>query len=228
MIRCDHGLVVGQEQSTPARCFFEFVYFSNVASEFDGHGVWEVRRRLGLKLALNERQRYPDPCVVPVPDSGIAAAEAFADHLQIPLVSALFRNRQADRTFIREGGQDEKYTIIEDAIRDRNVFLIDDSIVRGNTLNHLVPRLKKLAKTVHVRVTCPPITHACRYGINITGAGAIAIQEADSLRFLEPKELDWMPGLCKACVTGEYPNEQQSSRSGVHTPLGIGDNQPEA
>jgi amidophosphoribosyltransferase len=230
IIRCDTGKVVKfLDTPPPSRCFFEFVYFANVAGEFDGKGIWEVRRSLGRKLAMRETNRYPYSTVVPVPDSGIAAAEAFAEYLDIPITSALFRNRQADRTFIREGGQQDKYTIIPDAIRGLDIFLIDDSIVRGKTLNHLVPRLLEAgAKSVHVRVTCPPITHACRYGINITEAGAKSIRGANSIRFLEPEELDWMPGMCKACVTGVYPNEQQSSRSGVYTSLGSCNDQPEA
>jgi amidophosphoribosyltransferase len=188
-----------------ARCFFEMVYFSSVESHFDGHGVWETRRRLGYLLA--EREDVEADVVVPVPDSGIAAAQAMSEQLGVPLRSAIYRDRYAERTFINEGGQREKYRIIPQAILGKRILLVDDSIVRGHTLNHLVPQLQQFASEVHVRVTCPPITHACPYGIRITGKGAHTIEKADSVRFLEPDDVDIFDGTCRACVTGAYPIE---------------------
>lgn len=204
VIDCSNGKVVFTIPiSTLARCFFEYVYFSNVSSEFDGLSVYSVRRLLGEKLAKAED--VSADIVMPVPDSGIAASEAFAEYLCLPCRSGIFRNRNSDRTFISENGVDSKYNIIPDAIDGTRVFLIDDSIVRGKTLNQLVPKLKQYALEIHVRVTCPPIRHACKYGINITGPGVKTIKGADSVRFLSVDDLDWTNGLCKACVSGFYP-----------------------
>jgi amidophosphoribosyltransferase len=138
--------------------------------------------------------------IVPVPDSSIAAAEALSAKTGIPVVSAIVRNRYSDRTFIAECGFNAKYTLIPDAIRGKKIILVDDSIVRGHTMRVLVPKLKKLAKAVHVRVTFPPIRHACRYGIRIDGPGCWDVPEADSLEFLDEKHFSG----CLACVNGVY------------------------
>lgn len=186
-----------------ARCFFEYVYFSSVQSQFDGLGVWSARRTLGKILA--GREDVEADMVVPVPHSGIAAAQAMAEELKIPLRSGIYRDRYAERTFINEGGQDSKYRLIPDALHGK-ILLVDDSIVRGHTLNCLVPKLQQYVDEVHVRVTCPKITHPCKYGINITEAGVHDIPSADSVRFLEPDDVEIFPGgMCRACVTGEYP-----------------------
>lgn len=198
------GEVLSRFPARFARCFFEYVYFSSVQSEFDGRDIYSTRRNLGTLLAQRETQRDAD-AIVPIPDTGIAAAEAMAQAIGIPFRMALYRDRYAERTFIVEGGCATKYHIIPEALRGK-IILVDDSIVRGNTLNYLVPRIKQYADEVHVRVTCPPITHRCRYGINITGAGAHTIEAADSVRFLTPGDMEIIPGeMCRACVTGAYP-----------------------
>lgn len=197
------GKVLSRLPMSPARCFFEWVYFSSVQSEFAGHDVWSVRRHLGEVLA--ERENVIADMVVPVPDSGVAAAQAMAQKLHLPFQMAIYRDHYAERTFINEAGFHSKYRLIPKALHGR-ILLVDDSIIRGNTLNFLVPRLKEYADEVHVRVTCPPITHCCRYGIHITGAGAHTIEAADSVRFLTPDDMEIIPGeMCRACVTGAYP-----------------------
>lgn len=211
-VRCDTGVIRRFLPQKPARCFFEWVYFSSVESEFDGLSVYEIRRRLGIRLA--EREEVAADVVVPVPDSGIAASEAMAEVLGLPCRAGMYRDRYAERTFINETGFGDKYRVIPEALFGK-VLLVDDSIVRGNTLNHLVPILKRYCDEVHVRVTCPKITDACRYGIRIGGKGAHDIPSADSVRFLEVNDLDWTGGLCKACVTGEYPDELEDNRCDV-------------
>ena len=178
-----------------SKCCFEDVYFSHVAS----HGVWNRRRDLGRLIQLPSTT-YGIDAIVPVPESSIAAAEALAHYRSIPLVSAIVKNRYSERTFIAEKGSEEKYTIIGDAIKDRHIVLVDDSIVRGVTMQSLVPRLKKYAKSVHVRVTFPKINYACRYGIRIEGEGCHDIPEADSVEFLDPIHFSG----CKACIDGVY------------------------
>jgi len=197
------GRVLSRLPVEPARCFFEWVYFSSVQSKFAGHDIWSVRQRLGEILA--EREDVEADMVVPVPDTGIAAAQAMAQKLQLPLQMAIYRDRYAERTFINESGFHSKYKLIPKALHGR-ILLVDDSIIRGNTLNFLVPRLQEYADEVHVRVTCPPITHCCRYGINITEAGVHTIEAANSVRFLTPDDMEIIPGeMCRACVTGTYP-----------------------
>lgn len=176
----------------PTPCCFEDVYFSHIASE----GVWNRRSYLG---ALVDVPPGVD-AIVPVPESSIAAAESLARTTKVPVVSAIVKNRYAERTFIAEEGFDAKYTLIADAIKGKRIVLLDDSIVRGNTMAALVPRLKQYAREVHVRVTFPQIKYACRYGVRIDGPGCGEVEGADSLEFLDPK---YFSG-CRACVDGVY------------------------
>jgi amidophosphoribosyltransferase len=184
------------EKPNPTPCCFENVYFSHVASD----GVWDKRRQLGKNIEIPAQTDV----IVPVPESAIAAAEACAAYNQLPMVSAVVRNRYSERTFIAEGGFEAKYTIISDAIRDKKIVLVDDSIVRGHTMKTLVPLLKAFAAEVHVRVTFPQIKYPCKYGIRITGAGCYEIPEADSLQFLPT----WHFSGCKACVDGVYLSKE--------------------
>jgi len=160
-----------------AHCFFEWVYFSNVASEMDGSTVYMTRARSGKLLAEKECQPIStDDCiVVPVPDTAKAAADAYAYGLGIPCVEGLMRNRYVGRTFIqgsesREASVGRKYTPLTSVLEGKRVFLVEDSIVRSTTLRSLVDQIfkKGRAKEVHVRVACPPIVAPCFYGIDMS------------------------------------------------------------
>ncbi len=159
-----------------AHCFFEWVYFSNVASEMDGCGVYTARNASGKRLAEMEDQPIDDNCiVVPVPDTAKAAADAFAYKLHIPCVEGLMRNRYVGRTFIqgnatRGSSAKNKYTPLPKVLEGKRVFLLEDSIVRSTTLKVLADQILRRgrAKEVHVRVACPPIIAPCFYGIDMS------------------------------------------------------------
>jgi len=159
-----------------ARCFFEWVYFSNVASTIDDSGVYVARARLGERLAEMEDQRIDDSyIVVPVPDTAKAAADAFAYKLGIPSAEGLIRNRYIGRTFIEPGTTrtrkaEGKYTPLRSVLAGRKVFLVEDSIVRSTTLRALAQHMKRRGKArqIHVRVACPPIVAPCFYGIDMS------------------------------------------------------------
>ncbi|HYW79973.1 MAG TPA: amidophosphoribosyltransferase, partial [Thermoguttaceae bacterium] len=159
-----------------AHCFFEWVYFSNVASTMDGQSVYLARKALGEELAeVEEVPIDEDTVVVPVPDTSKAAADAMAYKLQVPSVEGLIRNRYSGRTFI-EGGDSRKskaqtkYTPLRDILEGKRVLLVEDSIVRGTTLKALVQRMRELGKPkeIHIRVACPPIIGPCFYGIDMS------------------------------------------------------------
>jgi len=164
------------ESRRKAHCFFEWIYFSNVASEMDGSGVYITRSRSGEKLATMEDQEINGDCVVvPVPDTAKAAADAYAYQLGIPCVEGLMRNRHVGRTFIqssstRNSSVSNKYTPLPSVMAGKRVFLVEDSIVRSTTLRSLVEHIRKRgrAKEVHVRVACPPIIAPCFYGIDMS------------------------------------------------------------
>jgi amidophosphoribosyltransferase len=217
-----------------ARCFFEWVYFSNVASQIDGLGVYPSRAAAGKVLAERETEVIDEDCVVvPVPDTAKAAADAFAYHLRIPCMEGLIRNRYVGRTFIQSGetrikSANSKYTPLPSVLQGKRVFVIEDSIVRSTTLKVLVEQLR-------VRVACPPIVAPCFYGIDMSTldelfapkflggryrgklsekelAEMAKVLEVDSLRYLDVADMAPTIGckeesLCLSCVTGVYPTE---------------------
>ena len=164
-----------------AHCFFEWVYFSNVASSIDGSDVYTARARLGERLAELEDQRAgEDTVVVPVPDTAKASADAYAYKMGVRSVEGLIRNRYIGRTFIQPGttrseAARNKYTPLPAVLEGKRMFLIEDSIVRSTTLAALVSQLRRRgrAREVHVRVACPPIVAPCFYGIDMSTLGEL-------------------------------------------------------
>ena len=163
-----------------AHCFFEWIYFANVASTLDDRSVYLSRTRLGEELARIERAdgQVPldnDTIVVPVPDTSKAAADAMAFQLKIPVREGLIRNRYTGRTFI-EGGEQRrqaaeiKYTPLREVMDGKRIFLVEDSIVRSTTMKVLLSRIRQRggAREIHVRVACPPIVAPCFYGIDMS------------------------------------------------------------
>ncbi len=160
----------------PAHCFFEWIYFANVASTLDDCSVYLSRANLGKELAtLEDVPLDEDTIVVPVPDTAKAAADAMAYALQLPSVEGLMRNRYVGRTFI-EGSADRvtkvrvKYTPLPEVLHGKRVLLVEDSIVRSTTMRALVKEIRERggAREIHLRVACPPIIAPCFYGIDMS------------------------------------------------------------
>jgi amidophosphoribosyltransferase len=168
------------EARNTAHCFFEWIYFANVASTLDEKSVYLSRTNLGRELGHQERELnlfdYKDgnTIVVPVPDTGKAAADGMAYELGIPSVEGLIRNRYVNRTFIESGNRADKvrqkFTPLREVMAGKRVLLVEDSIVRSTTLTHLINFVKQQggAEEVHVRVACPPILAPCFYGIDMS------------------------------------------------------------
>lgn len=166
-------------KQTPSHCFFEWVYFANVASSLDDRSVYLSRSALGRELAEQELRKNrviidEDTIVVPVPDTAKAAADAMAHFLKIPSVEGLMRNRAVGRTFIEGANRAErvrlKYTPLREVLKDKKVLLVEDSIVRSTTMQALLNHIRERggAKEIHVRVACPPIIAPCFYGIDMS------------------------------------------------------------
>ncbi len=221
-----------REQYAPARdrahCVFEHVYFSRPDSIVFGRAVQESREMLGRLLA-RECPAEAD-VVVPVPDSGVAAAIGYADESGIPFRHALIRNHYVGRTFIepsqaiRDFGVKLKLNPVRHLLEDRSVVLVDDSIVRGTTSRKIVRMVRSAgAREVHVRISCPPTVSPCFYGVDTpTKNELIAANntveeirrfiEADSLGYLSLASLRKAVGddaheYCYACYTGNYPTD---------------------
>lgn len=159
-----------------AHCFFEWIYFANVASTLDDRSVYLTRAALGRELArLEDVPTDPGTIVVPVPDTAKAAADAMAYALGLPSVEGLMRNRYLGRTFIEGTASREKkvrlkYTPLPEVLQGKRVLLVEDSIVRSTTMRALVKEIRERggAREIHLRVACPPIIAPCFYGIDMS------------------------------------------------------------
>jgi len=214
------------EKTTHSLCVFEFIYFARPDSIISDRSVYSVRLALGRQLA---REHPADAdVVVPIPDSGFPATIGYAQEAGLPLEMGLIRNHYVGRTFIepeqsiRHFGVKIKLNAVRDVLRDKRVIMVDDSIVRATTGRKIVKMIRDGgAKEIHARISSPPITHPCFYGIdtplkNELIASTHTVDEvsthvtASSLGYLSLEGLkecvgDDNSGFCYACFTGEYP-----------------------
>lgn len=214
-------------------CIFEYIYFARPDSHVEGKSVYEMRKKIGAVLAKEA------PCdadlVVPVPDSGVPAALGFAEASGLPFELGIIRNHYVGRTFIeptqkiRHLGVKRKHNANRGIVEGKRIVLVDDSIVRGTTSRKIVEMMRQAgASEVHMRISAPPITHGCFYGIDtpsredlLASSHSVAqIAEfigVDSLAFISDDGLysamgetgrnKAAPQYCDACFTGEYPVE---------------------
>ena len=210
----------------PAHCSFEHVYFSRPDSIVFGRPVAQSREQMGRLLAC-EHPVEAD-VVVPVPDSGEAAAIGYASESGIPYRKALIRNHYVGRTFIepsqaiRDFGVKLKLNPVRHLLEGKRVILVDDSIVRGTTSRKIVRMVRNAgAREVHVRISCPPTVSPCYYGVDTPSQEELIAAnnslkqiedfiEADSLAYLSLDALrtsvqDTEHHFCYACYTGKYP-----------------------
>ncbi len=209
----------------PRFCIFEHVYFARPDSIFGGSSVYQVRKRLGRQLAMEGP--VDADIVIPVPDSGVPAALGFSEASGILFEMGLIRNHYVGRTFIepqqsiRHFGVKIKLNVVRDVVEGKRVVVVDDSIVRGTTGRKIIKMIRDAgAKEIHVRVSSPPTTHPCFYGIDtplrrdLIGA-THTLEEinryltSDSLAYLSAEGLHaCVPnegkGYCDACFTGDY------------------------
>jgi amidophosphoribosyltransferase len=212
----------------PKLCIFEMIYFARPDSWVNEESLYSYRKRLGKQLA--KESFHAADIVIGVPDSGIPAAIGFSEATGIPYAEGLIKNRYVGRTFIqptqemRESGIRMKLNPLRDVLNGKRVIVIDDSIVRGTTSRKLVKALRDAgAAEVHMRISSPPVTHPCFYGIDtdtqdqlIAATKSVAEIAAqigvDTLAYLswegmltstnrDPKS------FCSACFTGDYPVE---------------------
>ena len=198
IIIVDGKIEIQQFADKPGRahCFFEWIYFANVASTLDERGVYTTRTELGKEMAEQELKTKlieidDNTIVVPVPDTSKAAADSMAFHLKVPSREGLIRNRYSGRTFIESSQETRaqkakiKYTPLREVLEGRRVILVEDSIVRSTTMKALLKRIREEggAREIHVRVACPPIVAPCYYGIDMS-----TIQQLFAPNFFPPGE----------------------------------------
>jgi amidophosphoribosyltransferase len=209
-------------------CLFEFVYFARPDSNLLGQTVHATRQEMGRMLA---RQSPIDADItVPVPESGIPAAQGFAQVSGVPYTDGLVKNRYVGRTFIepaqamRDRGVRMKLNAMPGVIRGKRVVLVDDSIVRGSTTKQLVALVREAgASEVHLRVSSPPYRWPCFYGMDTGDRSTLlaadhtvdeiaGMLDVDSLVYLDLDNLIEATGagadaFCTACLSGDYPTD---------------------
>ncbi|MGH7064077.1 MAG: amidophosphoribosyltransferase, partial [Stellaceae bacterium] len=212
-------------------CVFEHIYFARPDSVVEGRSVYEARKSIGRELA---RESHVDAdIVVPVPDSGVPAAIGYSQEAGLPFELGIIRNHYVGRTFIepteqiRHLGVRLKHNASRANLAGRRVILVDDSIVRGTTSIKIVEMVRRAgASEVHMRISSPPTSHPCFYGIatperdellaaRLDVPGMAELIGVDSLAFLsldglyramgEPARDPVVPRFCDACFTGDYP-----------------------
>jgi amidophosphoribosyltransferase len=209
---------------TPALCVFEQIYFARPDSVFDDQTAFEARVAMGRELA-REHPAQAD-LVIGVPDSGVPAAIGYAQEMGLPLSEGLIKNRYVGRTFIqpdqhsRQAGIRLKFNPLRGAVKDKRVVIVDDSIVRGNTMPSIVELLRRGGATaVHLRISSPPIAHSCHFGIDMGQQESLIAHDrdleairrhlgADTLGYLSLDGLQRAVGdrnRCFGCITGNYP-----------------------
>jgi amidophosphoribosyltransferase len=212
-------------------CVFEYIYFARPDSKMEAMPVYDARKRIGAELA--RESGIEADVVVPVPDSGVPAAMGYSTQSGVPFELGIIRNHYVGRTFIeptdniRNLGVKLKHSANHSVLAGKRVILVDDSIVRGTTSRQIVEMVRAAgAAEVHMRISSPPTTHSCFYGIDTPERGKLlaarhtveemaAIIGADSLAFIsldglyralgQPARDSARPHFCDACFTGDYP-----------------------
>jgi len=208
-------------------CIFELIYFARPDSSVFGKNVYIARKNMGEQLAKESPVRSAD-MVVPIPDSGMYAGLGFSQKSKLPYEVAIIRNHYVGRTFIqpsqyvRDLGVKVKLNPVKEFLKDKNIVVIEDSIVRGTTSKARIRTLRKAGvKQIHMRVSCPPHKHPCFYGIDFPDRKELIackkdlkkirqFIDLDSLSYLSLDGLYKAVGMpkenfCVACFTGKYP-----------------------
>jgi amidophosphoribosyltransferase len=212
----------------PSPCIFEFIYFARPDSTIFGHQVYGIRKEFGRQLAREHPVKAD--VVIPIPDSGVPAAIGYAEESGIPFQLGLIRNHYVGRTFIepqqsiRHFGVKLKLNPVREIIEGKRVVVIDDSIVRGTTARKIIKMIRNAgAKEVHVRISSPPTSFPCYYGIDTPTrkeliSSSHSIEEinryvtSDTLGYLSLEGLlaaaraeGGAGNFCDACFSGKYP-----------------------
>ena len=209
-----------------AFCIFEYIYFARPDSNIFEHNVYMARKKLGEQLA----KEFPAQAdlVMPIPDSGVFAALGYSEVSKIPFEFGMIRNHYIGRTFILPSQDQRDYRAkiklnpLRDVLKDKDVILVEDSIVRGTTSRTRLKTIRQAGvNKIHMRVSCPPLRFPCFYGMDFPTEKELVASKhdiawirdyigADSLEYLSLEGmLNSMPiakeNFCTACFTGQYP-----------------------
>ena len=210
-------------------CLFEYIYFQRPKSLYQGKYIKDIRYDLGSKMAELDMEyihsSMKDTIVVGMPNSAIPAGMGYADYIGVPYQQIIWKEKNCGRTFILPENNDRIKTIKKkikfnhDQLAGKSIILVDDSIVRGNTIRAFVQNLREACvNKIHIRVISPPIRYPCFMGVDIPSVDELIannrttqeikdILDIDSLKYLSIKDIHQVLGkeLCTGCFTGKYP-----------------------
>ncbi|MCK9185954.1 amidophosphoribosyltransferase [Candidatus Gracilibacteria bacterium] len=225
-----HCKKIADEEFTP--CIFEYVYFARPDSILNNISVYQARNNMGVKIAKKIKAAKLDiDIVVPIPDSSRTAAFAVADELELKYAEGLVKNRYIGRTFIMPGQKIRKKSIkyklnaMPLVLKGKNVLLVDDSIVRGNTSKQIIQMVREAgAKKVYFASYYPPVINPCLYGVDMPsrkeliaashtteeirkflGADELIYSDVNDVLTSCLKENPKIKNMCMACINGKYP-----------------------
>jgi len=213
------------------QCIFEFIYFARPDSFIFNHNVYEMRKSFGAQLSM-ESPAHAD-MIVPIPDSGFPAALGYAAQSNLPLELGMIRNHYVGRTFIepdqkiRHFGVKIKLNPVRELLNGKKIVIVDDSIVRATTSRKIIRMFRNAgAKEVHVRISSPPITDPCFFGIDTPKKSELVASShtvGEIRQFIRATSLNYLSveglkkcvrgeerNFCYACFTGEYPNSSRN------------------
>ena len=212
------------------KCIFEYIYFMNEHSTFNNHNVFNIRKNLGTQLAFQEKFRFnkKDTIVIGSPNTAIPMGKGYAKELNLEYKQLLIKHKNTGRTFILKDQESridacKKFIIDKDSIKNKIIILVDDSLVRGNTINSLSQMFHDSGcLELHIRICSPELKNPCFYGIDIPTKEELIInnytineiEKKSNLTSLRYISLDSMIGafnndtnFCTACFTGNYNKE---------------------
>ncbi len=207
-------------------CSFEYIYFMRNDSIIDNKLVQDIRYKLGYQLGLQEQDLNPDAIILSIPNTAVIPAKGFANATNLVYKDYIEKRKDAPRTFILPSNVERiaacnKKFIFHKEIKDHEIYIIDDSIVRGNTLKSILKQIREIGvKKIHLRITSPPVISECYYGIDIpTKRELIAYEKTienirkefnvSSLKYIDIKLMKniFNQPVCTSCFTGKYNNK---------------------
>lgn len=213
-----------------SKCIFEFIYFMSESTTYHKHNVFNIRKKLGIQLAKNETFKFnkKNTIVIGSPNTAIPMGRGYADYLNLHYEQLLVKHRDCGRTFILKDQNSrqnacKKFIINKDYIKNKNIILVDDSLVRGNTIKSLADMFHECqCNELHIRICSPELKYPCYYGIDIPTKEELiinnySIKEIEtnynliSLRYLSLNcminTFDNDNEFCTSCFTGNYNKE---------------------
>jgi amidophosphoribosyltransferase len=226
----NYTTIYHKQDKLQLKCIFEYIYFMNQNTDFNNHNVYHIRFNLGINLAKNEKFNFikDDTIVIGSPNTAIPMGKGYASYLNLNYIQLLKKNKTSVRTFILKDQETrinacKKFIVNSELIKNKIIILVDDSLVRGNTINSLSQMFHNAGcAELHIRICSPEIKYPCYYGIDIPTKEELIVNNytieeiekkcnIDSLRYISLETMintfNNDTNFCTACFTGNHNKE---------------------